>query len=163
MAGDSRDEDRAQATRRSVYRGGPGAAVRKAEAEKDGYRAWVEWTAIAADFGSPLPAGLENRKDVKDGIKRARSEESLELRERGELVMLIEGAQSEDSEARQVRLARLRQVLSKLSREAKGTVDSPARRMARRQLANASAAVRSFRDPEVQKLFEPFRSPNPFQ
>jgi hypothetical protein len=32
-----------------------------------------------------------------------------------------------------------------------------------RQLANVSAAVRTFRDPEVQKLFEPYRTPNAFQ
>jgi hypothetical protein len=128
--------------------------VKKAEAEKDGYRAWLLWSAIHADFGAPLPAGLENRKDVKDGIKRARSDESREARDRTELMQLVEGATGEEPQARIARLGRLRQRLQTLSQQARTADDSPARRLARRQLANVSAAVRTFRDPEVRKVFD---------
>jgi len=128
--------------------------TRKADAEKDGYRAWLLWTAIHADFATPLPAGLSNRKDVKDGIKRARSDESREMRDRTELMQLVEGTSEEEPQVRVVRLSRLKQRLQSLSQQAKAPEDSPARRMARRQLANVSAAIRTFRDPEVRKVFD---------
>jgi poly(3-hydroxybutyrate) depolymerase len=128
--------------------------TRKAEAEKDGYRSWLLWTAIHDDFATPLPAGLANRKDVKDGIKRARSDESREIRDRAELMQLVEGTSEEEPQVHVLRLNRLKQRLQSLSQQAKAPDDSPTRRMARRQLANASAAVRTFRDPEVRKIFD---------
>jgi len=147
------------------------ARVAKAEAQKDGYDAWLAWSEIASDFqglhdvgpAASRASALQNRKDVKEALKRRRSEEMRETQSRAELANLMQGPRTEDPVDRQIRLTQLKGRLSRLAREANGAEDSAVRRIARRLLANASGAARTFHDPEVQKIFEPYRRPNPFQ
>jgi predicted esterase len=146
------------------------ARTAQAEAQQDKYRGWLAWSGIASDFQglhdvsvpAARAAALQNHKEVKEAFKRSRSEEAREQQYRLELAGLVQGRRDEDAGDRQVRLVQLQGRLSRLAREANASNDTPSRRVARRLLANASGAVRGLPDPDVQKIFEPYRRVNPF-
>ncbi len=105
-------------------------------------------------------AELSQQKDVKSALARERSDDDAEARILNDLFTLEMGLR--DESRRPESLARLRDALSRSTRQADAAADSPERRRARRLLrAIAAGAGERVQDVEYLKLLEQYRRPAP--
>jgi hypothetical protein len=134
------------------------AAFARRAAAAETYRALEE---LVADFRglrdvseyAARAAELARRKDVKEALKRERADERTEAQIQQEIAQLL----------REPGSPRLRELVLSLSHQLKTGKDAASRSLARRVLSGLSSQARSIKDPELRKLMEQVRPPNPFQ
>jgi predicted esterase len=123
---------------------------------------------LADDFGgmrdvsaaAARAQALSKDKDVKAALARERADEDAEARLLDDMFTLEAGLR--DDGRRLESLARLRDSLSRIARQADAASDSPERRRARRVLrALTMGAAERVQDPEYLKLIEPYRQRGP--
>lgn len=117
-------------------------------ADFDGLR---DVTAVAAHA-----AELSKRKDVKKALDRERDDDTAEARQLD--VFFTLEASLRDDESHLGTMGRIRDWLSRTSRQADAATDSPERRRARRLMRNVTiGANERVHDPEYQKLLQQYR------
>jgi hypothetical protein len=136
-----------------VASGESATTVHLLQALADDFRGLRDVTAASA-----RAAELAKRKDIKTALARERDNDDVEARTLEEVVTFEAGLPSETQ--RGDSLAALRGVLSRLSKQANATADSPERSRARRLLrVITGGASERVKDPDYLKMLQEYRLP----
>jgi predicted esterase len=131
----------------------PVTTVHQLEAIVDDFSGLRDVSAFATRL-----AALTKQADIKKAIARERADDEAEARMLNEIVEL-EAALGNDDRRTQS-LLQLRDRLSRISRTANGTEDTPERRLARRVLRQITAgASERVKDPDYLKMLQEYRTP----